>query len=111
MRKQIVFFAAALLFSLSGVLAAPTLETEPKAPFTKQLIFLLSQDGFESTNGELQAKVLLTFDAENRIEILEIESEDQALSDFIRQQLEGSKIYVDQSLRGRRYVLPLRVTA
>ena len=110
MKKTFIFFAAALVFGLTSAVAAPFSDTDPKAPFLKQIAFLLNQNDLSPDRGEIKAKVLFTFDAENRIQILDVESGHEELAKFITSHLDGRKVYVDESLAGKRFVLPLRVT-
>lgn len=109
MKKASFFFAAALLFGLSSTMAAPKPKTTPQTPFVKQIEFLLNQNDISPDEGALKAKVLFTFDAENRIQVLDVESGHEALASFIAKQLDGRKVYVDKALEGKRYVLPLRI--
>lgn len=106
-----------LITALLGVLlaapafAAPEKSVEPRAPFAGQIEFLLSQNAFESGQADLTAKILFTFDASNRIRILEVESQNPGLESFVVEKLEGRKVYVDQSLEGKRFVLPIRIAS
>ena len=109
MKKASIFFAAAMFLGLSSVMAAPKTETPAKNPFVKQIEFLLNQNDISPDEGELKAKVLFTFDAENRIQILEVESGHEDFAEFISTHLDGQRVYVDESLAGKRYVLPLRI--
>ncbi|SFR50756.1 hypothetical protein SAMN04490243_2411 [Robiginitalea myxolifaciens] len=111
MRKTSIVLAVALFFGLSATaIAAPTVEENPRTSFLKQIQFLLNQNDISPDAGTLTAKVLFTFDDENRIEVIAVESGHEDLAAFINSQMDGRKVFVDESLQGKRYVLPLRIT-
>ncbi|MBC2839943.1 hypothetical protein [Robiginitalea sp. SC105] len=79
------------------------------APFAKQIAFLLNQNDFARSMANIEAKVLFTFDAENRIRILDVESSNPGLKAFVAEKLDGRKVFVGQYLEGKRFILPIRI--
>ena len=110
MKKTVITAVLTVLLALPAT-AATEKNKGDGAPFARQIEFLLLQDNPDIDVANLRASILFTFDSENRIRVIEVACEDEHLVAYVREKLDGRKVFWAEPLEGQRFVLPVRIAS
>ncbi len=112
MRKLSVVMVAAMLLSTGSILASDPVKPRPEKSLSHQVWKLLKDNRIEvSEDEDLEAKILLTLNADNEIVVISVESVDKKLERFVKARLNYKKVDFTPLEKGKRYIIPLRITA
>ncbi len=110
MKKTKIFSLAVALFAVALVSAKEPLFENPTKKISKQLEWLLSDNGIDVTHSDVTARVLFKLNENGEIELIRVQSEREDLKGVIDKKLQGEKLSVDPVSYDEVYVVEVRVT-
>ena len=110
MRKLSVVLVATMLLSVGSVLANNPEKPKPSKNLSDQITEILEDSRIRVQDKDLTAMVLFTFNEEDEIIVLKVESDYPNLEHFIKTRLNYKKIDLAKEQQGKKYVLPVRIT-
>ena len=108
--KKVNFLVLAVAIMVSSVLSASTEPAKADNPTTlsKTIGTLLQKPSFE-VQEDLTAKVTFTVNEDNEIVVLTVDTDTEAVEDFIKSRLNYEKL--DTNKIGEQFTVPVRITA
>ncbi|NAS11255.1 hypothetical protein [Poritiphilus flavus] len=112
MRKLSVVMVAAMLLTAGSIFASDPEKPKSEKGLSYQVWKLLKDNRIEVAEDEdLQAEILITINEDNEIVVIKVDSEDQKLDRFVKARLNYKKVDFTPLEKGKRYIIPLRITA
>lgn len=111
MRKSILVLSLVMLFSLSNSIAANPEVNKPKTAkaITGQIYNMLGENIIPNEIRGSKAEVRVAVDTGNYLRILSVETENEALENFIRTSIDFKKLTKGTYEQGFVYRIPLEV--
>lgn len=108
--KTIKTLVLILAITFTSVLSASTnLVKEEPSNLAAQIETLLQNPNFIISN-DLLAKVTFVLNKNNEAVVLNVETESSQLENYIKSRLNYSKLTIKGAVKGKTYVIPVRLT-
>ncbi|RPD96553.1 hypothetical protein EGM88_09300 [Aureibaculum marinum] len=109
MKKLSVFIV--MLF-LGTLMVFPTnVKNDLNPDLTIQIREMLKSPDFINSKEELNATVFLTLNSNNEIVIIQVDSEEEQVENFVKSRLNYKKVKSHTSIQGKIFKMPLKIIA
>ena len=111
MRKFSYILAAVMLLSLGHLRAGELEKPKPGKSLTHQIKELIGHDAIEVQNSDLKGKILFTINEDREIVVLSVQADTEEMEVMIKNRLNYKKVTIPTWEEGKKYVVPVLVTA
>lgn len=108
--KKLKLIAAIVLLVFSGTISASTPEYEKSTKdLSIQIKELLKDNVIDTEKGDVTAAVWFMLNEDNKIVVLDIDSDRPDLKWFVKRKLKGKRLIANENERGKKFVVTIIV--